>query len=36
VKFGINTFEFTEEDVVRSELVKFLVTKFKNLTTMPV
>ncbi len=34
-KFGINTFEFTEEDVVRSELVKFLVTKFKDLATMP-
>jgi phosphate starvation-inducible protein PhoH len=35
-KFGINTFEFTEEDVVRSELVKFLVTKFKGLNTMPI
>ena len=29
-------YEFTEEDVVRSELVKFLVTKFKDLTTMPI
>ena len=32
-KFGINTFEFDETDVVRSELVKFLVTKFKELPT---
>tara|TARA_B100000287_G_scaffold403067_1_gene424519 strand:+ start:1778 stop:2548 length:771 start_codon:yes stop_codon:yes gene_type:complete len=31
-KFGINTFEFDETDVVRSELVKFLVTKFKDLS----
>tara|TARA_R110000751_G_scaffold171517_4_gene277979 strand:- start:9570 stop:10340 length:771 start_codon:yes stop_codon:yes gene_type:complete len=32
--FGINTFEFDETDVVRSELVRFLVTKFKGLTTI--
>ena len=32
--FGINTFEFDESDVVRSELVKFLVTKFKDVTTV--
>jgi phosphate starvation-inducible protein PhoH len=33
-KFGINTFQFDETDVVRSELVRFLVTKFKDLTTI--
>jgi phosphate starvation-inducible PhoH-like protein len=27
---GISTFEFTEEDIMRSELVKFLVTKLKE------
>ena len=27
---GINTFEFTEEDIMRSELVKFLVKKLKE------
>jgi phosphate starvation-inducible protein PhoH len=32
--FGINTFRFDESDVVRSELVRFLVTKFKDLTTI--
>jgi phosphate starvation-inducible protein PhoH len=30
--FGINTFKFDESDVVRSELVRFLVTKFKDLS----
>jgi|TARA_B100001113_G_scaffold226890_1_gene186278 phosphate starvation-inducible protein PhoH len=34
-EFGINTFEFDETDVVRSELVKFLVTKFKDLSVNP-
>ena len=28
---GIRTFEFTEDDIMRSELVKFLIKKFKNL-----
>tara|TARA_Y100000593_G_scaffold95087_1_gene199404 strand:+ start:2866 stop:3639 length:774 start_codon:yes stop_codon:yes gene_type:complete len=28
---GIYTFKFTEEDIVRSELVKFLISKFKTL-----
>lgn len=28
---GIRTFEFTEEDIMRSELVKFLIKKLKNL-----
>ena len=31
-KFGIYTFSFTEDDILRSELVKFLVKKFKELT----
>lgn len=30
-KFGIHTFTFTEDDILRSELVKFLVKKFKEL-----
>lgn len=30
-KMGIYTFEFTEEDIVRSELVKYIVKKLKNL-----
>ena len=34
-EFVINTFEFDETDVVRSELVKFLVTKFKDLSVNP-
>ena len=29
--FGIKTFEFDEDDIMRSELVKFLVKKFKEL-----
>jgi phosphate starvation-inducible protein PhoH len=28
---GIKTFQFTEEDIMRSELVRFLVKKFKEL-----
>ena len=28
---GIRTFEFTEDDIMRSELVKFLITKLKEL-----
>ena len=28
---GIYTFEFTEEDIMRSELVKFLVKKLKHI-----
>ena len=27
---GIHTFKFTEEDIVRSELVKFIITKLKK------
>lgn len=30
-KNGIVTFEFTEEDIVRSEIVKFIVKKFKEI-----
>ena len=30
-EFGIKTFEFNEDDIMRSELVKFLVKKFKEL-----
>ena len=30
-KMGIYTFKFTEEDIMRSELVKFLIKKFKNM-----
>ena len=26
---GINTFEFTEDDIMRSELVKYLIKKLK-------
>ena len=29
---GIHTFKFTEEDIVRSELVKFIITKLKSLS----
>jgi len=28
---GIHTFKFTEEDIMRSELVKYLIKKFKNI-----
>ena len=28
---GVHTFSFTEEDIMRSELVKFLITKLKNI-----
>lgn len=28
---GIHTFQFTEEDIVRSQLVKFIITKLKSL-----
>jgi hypothetical protein len=28
---GIHTFEFNEEDIMRSELVKFLISKIKEL-----
>ena len=31
LNMGIYTFEFSEEDIVRSELVKFIVSKLKNL-----
>tara|TARA_R110002020_G_scaffold275092_1_gene490354 strand:+ start:291 stop:1052 length:762 start_codon:yes stop_codon:yes gene_type:complete len=31
---GIETFEFTEEDIVRSELTKFIVTKISKLETI--
>ena len=30
-QMGIRTFEFTEEDIMRSELVKFLIKKLKEL-----
>jgi phosphate starvation-inducible protein PhoH len=29
---GIHTFKFTEEDIVRSQLVKFIITKLKSLS----
>ena len=31
LKFGIYTFEFSEEDIMRSELVKFIIKKLKTL-----
>ena len=31
---GIETFEFTAEDIVRSELTKFIVTKISELETI--
>ena len=33
-KMGIETFEFTAEDIVRSELTKFIVTKISELETI--
>jgi len=33
-KMGIETFEFTTEDIVRSELTKFIVTKISELETI--
>mgnify|MGYP003672101134 FL=1 len=33
-KMGIETFEFTAEDIVRSELTKFIVTKIAELETI--
>ena len=29
---GIHTFKFTEDDIVRSQLVKFIITKLKSLS----
>lgn len=31
IKMGLNFFEFSDEDIVRSEIVKFIVTAFKKL-----
>ncbi len=31
-KQGICTFKFTEDDIVRSRLVKFIITKLKSLS----
>ena len=31
LQFGIYTFEFSEEDIMRSELVKFIIKKLKTL-----
>jgi phosphate starvation-inducible protein PhoH len=33
-EMGIETFEFTAEDIVRSELTKFVVTKIAELETI--
>jgi phosphate starvation-inducible protein PhoH len=33
-KMGIETFEFTTEDIVRSELTKFIVGKISELETI--
>ena len=33
-KMGIETFEFTAEDIVRSELTKFIVTKIAEMETI--